>query len=654
MPSSPAKLPRDYTWLIVVVFTLIWALTIHSRAYSSNDASRLAAIDSLVTRGTWVIDDSPFLTVDKVKLGDHFYSDKPPLLSFAGAGLYSILHHTLGLTLQAEGCDAQRNPTSCRAAAEPAEADWAYFILTLLLVSSAATLILALIYRLARQRGLSNPGSLLFIAVLGLGTALWPYSTVFNNHVPAAAALLVGLYLLMTRDPLTRGDLSFIGLCSVLAAALDLSAGIFAIAFFLFCVWRSRSALPWFVLGAAIPIGVTLALNVQITGTLLLPQMFTAGYNYPGSELFATLAGTQGTANVPLYAFNLLIGQRGVLLFFPIVLWYLVATWLAARQGEPTTRRLAWLVLVVSLLYFAYFALFTDNYGGYSFSPRWLLILMPLLAAFAVTDRSLYRPRWRVLIIGILAAVSIYEAYRGALDPWQPAFPELRLAFSATPAGSRAVALSGYSSLYQLPDDVRESFGSNDIAPRKFDATRTLVIPQGRASWFIGGRTPLTPEIAHPLGLNWPTTATLQAELYPLAQPWLATFTTTASLNTGASINLPVTFNDELELLGYQLQRREDRLDVITAWRILAQPSYREQRKISFDLTSPDNVAPQHWESFGVQYDTLQSGDLVIHVRSLPISAQSTLHIGVVDPSADARLLNDLQTDRIVIELDEE
>src|SRR5512139_4479 len=98
MSTSPAKLPRDCTWLIVIVFTLIWALTIHSRAYSSNDASRLAAIDSLVARGTWVIDDSPFLTVDKVKLGDHFYSDKPPLLSFAGASLYSILHQTLGLT----------------------------------------------------------------------------------------------------------------------------------------------------------------------------------------------------------------------------------------------------------------------------------------------------------------------------------------------------------------------------------------------------------------------------------------------------------------------------------------------------------------------------------------------------------------------------
>jgi hypothetical protein len=350
MSTSPAKLPRDCTWLIVIVFTLIWALSIHSRAYSSNDASRLAAIDSLVARGTWVIDGSPFLTVDKVKLGDHFYSDKPPLLSFAGASLYSILHQTLGLTLQPDGCDVQRSPTRCRALSETAEADWAYFILTLLLISSSATLILVLIYRLACSRGFGNLGSLLFITVLGLGTALWPYSTVFNNHVPAAAAVLVGLYILITRDPLTHGQLSLIGFSSALAAAIDLSAGIFAIAYFLYCAWRSRSSVPWFALGATVPIVITLALNYQITGTLLLPQMFTSGYNYPGSELFSTLAGTQGAANVPQYAFNLLIGRRGVFLFFPIALWYLWATWRAARSSEATIRDLARLVLTVSLL----------------------------------------------------------------------------------------------------------------------------------------------------------------------------------------------------------------------------------------------------------------------------------------------------------------
>ncbi len=652
--SSPAQLPRDYTWLIIGVFTLIWALSIHSRSYSSNDASRLASIDSLVERGMWTIDESRFLTVDKIKIGDHFYSDKPPLLSFVGAGLYSILHR-LDLKLQVDGCDALRSPTHCRAMLEASEADWAYFLLTLLLVSSPATLILVLIYRLARQRGFSNASSLAFITLLGLGTAIWPYSTVFTNHVPAAAAALVGLYLLLTHDRLTRSQLLTIGFSSALAAAIDPSTGIFAVGYFLLCVWRSRSYALWFMLGALVPVAVTLALNYQITGTWLLPQMVTSGYNYPGSEFAATVAGNQRAADVPAYVYNLLIGQRGVFLFFPIVVWYLWAAVRAARSIELTISRSARLMLVCSLIYFLYFALFTDNYGGYAFSPRWLLNPVPLLAVFAVTDRALYRPRWRVLLLTGFAIISVYEAYQGTLDPWRPAFPEVRLALSPMSARPSAIALSGFTSVYQLPDDVRESFGSNDLVPRKFDATHSLVIPPGLTWWFFGGRTPIAPEIAQPLGLTFPATATVKSDLDLPAQQWLSTFVQTAFLNSGAPISLPVTFDDDLDLLGYQVQRRPGGFNVVTAWRIHAPPLYREQRKVSFDLVSSDNSVLQHLESFGVQYDSLQSGDRVIHVRWVPTPvvplAQYELHIGVVDPDTGARLMTDFQTDQVVVKL---
>jgi hypothetical protein len=655
--TSPTKLPRDYTWLIVIAFTLIWALSIHSRAYSSNDASRLASIDSLVERGTWAIDDSRFLTVDKIKVGDHFYSDKPPLLSYIGAGLYSILHRTLGLTLQVDGCDAQRSPTRCRAILEIGEADWAYFLLTLLLVSSPATLILVLIYRLARSRGFGNAGSLAFITLLGLGTAIWPYSTVFTNHVPAAAAALVGLYVLLTHDQLTRGQLILIGFCSALAAAIDPSTGLFAIGYFLMCAWRSRSHVPWFMVGAIVPVIVTLVLNDQITGTMLLPQMMTTGYNYPGSEFAATVAGNQRAADVSAYVFNLLIGQHGVFLFFPIVAWYLLAAARAARSIELSIRRFARLILVCSLIYFLYFALFTDNYGGYTFSPRWLLNLAPLLAVFAVIDRSLYRPRWRMIIPGAFAVISMYEGYQGVLDPWRPAFPDLRLTLTTTNVRPSAIAISGYSSLYQLPDDVRESFGTNDIVPRKFDATRSLVIPPGQTWWFINSRTPLAPEIAQPLSLNYPATATFKSDLDVLAQNWLTTLAQTAFLEAGDPISLPVTYNNEIDLLGYEIQRRPGGFNVITAWRIRTLPTYREQRKIGFDLVSGDNAVLQHLESFGVQYDSLQRGDLVIHLRWMPTPAVPLTHyalqIGVVDPDTGIRLMTGLQTDHIVVKLDE-
>ncbi len=138
------------TWGIVLLFILLWSPFIHSRTYSTNDASRMASIESLVHRQTWQIDDSPFAhTLDKIQVGDAFYSTKPPIFSFVGAGVYALLYHGLGWELQTQGCAPDLSETSCRALLELKTADWAYFTLTFLLVALPGIVMLALAYRLA-------------------------------------------------------------------------------------------------------------------------------------------------------------------------------------------------------------------------------------------------------------------------------------------------------------------------------------------------------------------------------------------------------------------------------------------------------------------------------------------------------------------------
>ncbi len=170
--SSPNR-ARDLTWAVLLLFVLLWTPFIHSRTYSTNDASRMASIESLVHRQTWQIDGSPFAhTLDKIKVGDAFYSTKPPLLSFVGAGVYGLLYHGLGWELQTQGCAPDLSATNCRALLEPAEADWAYFTLTFLLVALPGIVMLALAYRLAWRAGLPNWIAVGLTLVLGLGTAV--------------------------------------------------------------------------------------------------------------------------------------------------------------------------------------------------------------------------------------------------------------------------------------------------------------------------------------------------------------------------------------------------------------------------------------------------------------------------------------------------
>ena len=197
---------RNLTVWVALFFLLAWVLFTHAHAGSFNDRSRLAAIESLTGRGTWIIDDSPLgRTVDRIYLDGHFYSDKPPTLTFIASKVYAVLHKGSGLSLDAGWCDFDESPCHCRALCDDGpnqRRDWAYYLLTLVMIGLPSALMLALFYHLVGFFGLKNPAALVLTATLVFATQVFPYSTVLNSHLPAAACLLVGFYALLKASPL--------------------------------------------------------------------------------------------------------------------------------------------------------------------------------------------------------------------------------------------------------------------------------------------------------------------------------------------------------------------------------------------------------------------------------------------------------------------
>ena len=350
----------------MLLFILLWSPFIHTRAYSTNDASRLASIESLVHRQTWRIDESPFAhTLDRIKVGDSFYSSKPPVLSFVGAAVYAALHHGLGWELQALGCAPDLSPTNCRALLEPEAADWSYFILTFLLVTLPGIVMLALAYRLAWRSGFSNWLSVGLILVLGLGTAVFPFSTVFVNHVPAVAALFATLYILLTRQQPSKRWLLLVGFLSTLAVALDLSAGIYFVGIIVYCAFTYRRDLVWVLLGSLFPAGLMILLDFQIVGNPFPPQFYAQGYDYAGSVIATEVAGHRQADDLLQYIFRLFLGDYGLFAFYPIVFWYAFTFIAVFSSARFRLRLLARIVAGATLLYFVYFAFNTYSFGGF-------------------------------------------------------------------------------------------------------------------------------------------------------------------------------------------------------------------------------------------------------------------------------------------------
>jgi hypothetical protein len=628
--------------LSATLFVLAGLWFVRIGAYSANDLSRLAAITALVERGTWAIDGTAFGTVDQIKVGDHFYSDKPPIMALLGAGVYAAAYHGFGLRLNPEVCDPGHHPGHCRALADPPRADWAYVILTLVLVTSSGGLCVWLACAYALRHGWPWWGAALGALVLGLGTGLWAYSTTFVNHVPAALGVMGSAYFLLTQPD--RKNLLLSGALMAFSAALDLSCGVYGLAFALYAAARFRRQAGWWALGSLPVIALAVWLNYQIVGNPFPPQMYTQGYEYSGSFFQGAVAGNQRAEDVGRYAFDMFVGQRGLLAHFPIVLALGAAPMRALVTRDSAVRGLAWAVAGGTALYLAYFVFYTDNFGGYAYSPRWLLVPIPTLALFAAHWPEMWRTPARVIVLGAFAVLSVAGGYAGAQDVWHPDWPLFRLADSRAVNSPIVNVALRFGNFYQVPDHLRPGLAPNTVRQYVFEPGTALVVQSEPAWWFIHPDTPLAPELVQALNVQLDGDNVLYANLRPRADVWVSTLDTAITKGIPPTpAQLPEIFNQEIWLLGYERQLNNDTLSVITAWRMENPPPYAARRAVFLHLVNAAGQIVRQQDGLGADLRDLRFNALLLQVHRLDLSGAPagtyTLYLGMYDPRTEARLV---------------
>jgi hypothetical protein len=408
--------------LIFVVMSLVWFVQTKSGQDSWNEASRLATIESLVERGTWQIDQSAFtaITGDKLLLDDHFYSEKPPLLQVVSAVPYSIMHHLFGMELRVRPCEA----------GELCGYKW----LTFLIAGLPSALMIALLYLAIARQTHSNLPALLLANLFAFGTMIWPYSLVFNNHIPAAATLFASfLMILAARHAVTAKSRHMMlfgaGLLVALAVSFDLLAIFLACTFFVIVTIRYRGAGLAFIAGGLIPALATMVFDLQISGSLFPPYFSTEGYDYPGSPWSTTVAAMSVPKNIWDYIFRSLVGDQGVLSHSPLLLWPIAGLISVLRnRRHPFRLEAVWLALGL-LLYILIVVTRTDNFGGKAYGARFFILLLPLLFYFTAFLPQLEVKTLKgkliaaILALGIL--LSVFSAYQGVLNTWDRVRPPL-------------------------------------------------------------------------------------------------------------------------------------------------------------------------------------------------------------------------------------
>lgn len=415
--STPHVRTRGVSPQALAVAAAAAIALIGARSYAGgwNDGSRLAAVESIADHHTLAIDDSIYVdpsraardapppygppasttTLDRVRIGGRFYSDKPYVLSGVLAGAYLVLREATGL----------------RASQRPDRFAWWMTVLSAGLGYVAAV---AGIHRLARRR--LAPGRAAFVtASFALGTVALPYSRHVNSHdVMLAIVTWIVVEWDAIASPANGVTLRRAVVAGVLAGAgyaVEPGIGPLLLAATLAQLAIADRASPATLTACAVaaaPFAIAHhAINLAIGGTLAPANMNVAALAWPGSPFdAATMTGrwTHDSAwGFAGYGLGLLAGPRGFVTHNLAIALAPVLAAQAVRDGPAGERGTVVIAAALSFAVWILYAALSTNYSGECVSIRWFV---PLLA-----------PAYFMLIAGLRRRPALFPVFV-ALAAW--------------------------------------------------------------------------------------------------------------------------------------------------------------------------------------------------------------------------------------------
>jgi len=266
-----------------------------------------------------------------------------------------------------------------------------------------AALAVALSYLTARRR-LPAAAAAWAALGLGLGTSLWATaSQMLWQHGPVALSLAAGIFFL-TAPGETRRSAALAGFALALAALSRPVAGVFWLAGLASLLAGSG---PW-------PPRWQRAAAFVAAGAPLLAAAAVYNLFYYGSLLggYSLALGSFRPAGFAVRAAGLLASpNRGLLIFTPIAVVGIagIARALRRPRRDPLLSALG----LAALVYFLAIASYRDWTAGYSFGPRYLVDVLPVLFLGALGELTRLSRAGRT-VLGLALAWSFLAQVNGA------------------------------------------------------------------------------------------------------------------------------------------------------------------------------------------------------------------------------------------------
>ena len=367
---------------------------------SGNEASRFAVVQAWGEQRVFHINSTEFRTVDRIVRDGKVYSDKPLPLSWALGSVHASVHACTGLNFHDN-----------------------YHLLIYLYNLLAGGLVNVLIFlwlfdHLRRRREGTQEKK--FVIALGavLGSWLLSYSVTVNNHTPAALAFL-GWFIVLDKFGRAPGRrlAAVAGLTAGIVTALDIPTGFFCCLATPLVLYFSggknwRLAGTGLAVCAAAGIGIA-GLNMYAYDTILPLYVANGGGTFtPGT----------GRKDHLFYAFEALLGGRGLLSYQPFLLFLLPGLGFFRKKLSCA----AWGALACVLACIVFYVVMTNEFGGAAYGFRYFIPVLPVLWYFAGAGFLGTRARWKQGLAGFLLLWGVAASLTGAYAPFCLSFEGYR------------------------------------------------------------------------------------------------------------------------------------------------------------------------------------------------------------------------------------
>ena len=383
-------------FLIFLIVSTVFALLLakHDVTHAGNETSRYSVVESVLERGTFVIDDSIFSTPDKGERDGHYYGDKPPLLTFAVIAWGRMLKWFGVRFLDGDYFRA------------------VYLTNALIFLLSCLTGWFFYI-GLRRRPRMPEPYRIAMSVLSVASTLVLSYSVTLNNHTLCASAMM-GLILLLERceeTGLTRLRAFMAGVMTGLLLNLEfVTGGVMGIAVFVF------------VLTSISPHRIENALMYATgAGLLILSEagMNMISYGSPLPLYLSTHKPSFVEKNYLSYAFHILFGYEGFFLYMPALLF---AGFACASERMRRDRVFMCMMASTAAAMFL-LAVGTSDFGGWCYGYRFLIPFAPVLLYYAAIFFGRPRPRlkrWKLFRLALLWGV-VFSVV-GVMNPWNASY----------------------------------------------------------------------------------------------------------------------------------------------------------------------------------------------------------------------------------------